>query len=362
LTLNLQTFDITATMGPSCSTEEIIGSMIGMGVTSFRFPFAKETPEWQVKQAFKVKEIAEKLGTRIDTIMDLPGSQPRTTNNSTIVVSAGDILALCFEPEREQVLETLPSEVLVGLSQGQKLADTHRGDILVVGDGELAFSIEKLDQQAIICKALLSGSLRPRRGVTIQGYSSIYNSLTESDIDCIKLLRTHQFDRVLLSFVNTRHDIQTVRSLVESLLEGGTWSPIISVKVETNQAIENIRDIVELADHIVVGRGDLALQTGILRFYEAQETAISTAIEMGKPVQVGTQLMESAGDNWLPYRAEISDTCALITKGISGILLSAETTIGKDPARVVGIISELAKRYHPYFYCSTRSSHEAQGG
>jgi pyruvate kinase len=339
-----EAFDVTATMGPACSDSNVIQNLIMVGVTSFRFPFAKETPAWQLKQAQLVRSIATQMNASVSTIMDLPGSQPRVKNDEEISVRRGDIIVLNVSGD---ALDARPNSHVFPVTNGALLLGSKPGDILVVGDGEQALLIEERLNTAIITRALLANQLKPNRGLTISGKESVSDCLSPLDVTYMEYLKSGAFDRVLVSFIKVSSDLDRLRSEIGKILAGSSIHPKIVGKIETKEAVENIDSILNSVDGILVGRGDLGLHLGIKDFFQAQEHVISVAIACGQYVQVGTHLLESAGEMWIPYRAELSDLSRLISAGVSGILLSAETTIGKDPVRTASIVRELVATYQP---------------
>jgi pyruvate kinase len=333
-------FEIIATMGPAISDISVIERLISAGVSGFRFPFAKETPQWQLDRAAAVRGVANSIGISVQLMMDIPGSQPRLQTDTPLLVNIGDEILLVTR----SLSPVTSAAIAVTVTGDPWFAYLQRGSILLTGDGDLAFEITAVSADRVSLKALLSGIVPQRAKVTVLGGASVSACLTVRDRELLALNSQMTFDSIMVSFVNTAQDIHDVRGILARLLPTSKPKPSICAKIETSEAVANIYSIVEAADYVLVARGDLAMHTG-LDFYAAQDTIINTSKRLHKPVYVGTQLLESAASRWIPHRAELSDLSALLTEGISGILLSAETTISSDPLRIVEVVKSLSLRY-----------------
>ncbi len=334
-------FEIIATMGPSCASEQIISCLIKHGVTAFRFPFSKETPRWQVNQAITVKKIASDMNKNVNVIMDLPGNQPRTLNQEPIHLEENDNVYFVYEPI-EPINEK--KDMIIHIDACKDLGEIQDGSIVVAGDGEIAFQVIETGRGYYKAVSLLTGCLKQKRGLTVEGGRGAYDSFSFKDKEYLTYNKEFLFDKILVSFVNRSKEVNEIREYLHSMLNSSVYPEIVS-KIETVEAIKNIEDIIGGSDQLLIGRGDLALQSGAKDFYRYQIDAISMARKHNKPVYIGTQLMESADTNWTPYRAELSDICHLISSGIDGVLLSAETTVSRNPVKIVDLISKLFEEY-----------------
>lgn len=336
-------FDIIVTMGPSIKDAEVIEELIRVGATGFRFPFAKETPQWQIDKAQRVRSVANRLKKEVQLIMDLPGSKPRTLNDNPMEFQKDERISIPLATELYS--DTEGSSTVIPISETERFLSIRNGDTIVFGDGEIAFIVEKVTETHITARALIPGLLGTRRGLTIEKDASVYQSISEKDDEYILLNSEFKFDCIWVSFVKTSEEIEYVRNKLRQILREDSTSTRICAKIETREAVRNVEQIIKGVDCVLVARGDLALQTGLEDFYAAQEKIIKTAKSLAKPVIVGTQLLETVARYWTPNRAELSDVCAILSSGVNGLLLSAETTIGKDPIRTVTIAKKLADRY-----------------
>jgi Pyruvate kinase len=334
-------FEIIATMGPSSSSVQIINGLIEHGVTAFRFPFSKETPQWQVKQAKTVKSVASGLNKNVKVIMDLPGNQPRTLNREAIHLLENDKVYFIYG-SKELVSEE--KHLIINIDTSEALGEIKVGSIIVAGDGEIAFQVTETGSGYYKAVSLLSGCLKQMRGLTVEGRGGAFESFSFKDREYLMYNKELLFDKILVSFVDRSKEVNEIRDYLHSILGSSVYPEIVS-KIETVDAIKNIEDIIRVSDQLLIGRGDLALQSGIKDFYRYQMNAISMARKHNKPVYIGTQLMESADTNWTPYRAELSDICHLISSGIHGVMLSAETTVSQNPVKIVSLISKLFEEY-----------------
>lgn len=344
-----QLFEIVATIGPSCKELMIIQDLINSGVTGFRFPFSKATPEWQTEMAHKVKQISDNLGKHVDLIMDLPGTKPRITNKNVIEISKDQIVQFVFTKQHISDHVVNHANLILGVWNVPENFLPQKEEIVLTGDGELAFEIQEILEDGIYAKSLTSGMLLPTRGFTIQGSDVINQFFSKEDEVFLSYFQDGDFNQLMVSFCRSEKDIEFIREKIGNVLSNSNRMPKIFAKIETEDAVRNLEEIVKVVDRVLVARGDLALQTGLCDFFEAQEKIINTTIKAKKPVIVGTQLLESAGNGWIPYRAELSDVSRLLSIGINGILLSAETSISKNPTRVVDILQQLIKKYRKSF-------------
>ena len=336
---------IIATLGPSTSTATSIKEAVGAGADAFRFSASKFAPDVLSARAVEIRSLAESMGAEVDLLLDLPGSKSRLSNDDGFELAGVSRLKIHFDGREARRDLDLPEVGLTGMSLASAI---DVGDVLVLGDGEDALRILEVDHDHCIAQPLTTGVLGRRRGVVIKGKLQQHEPLTEGDIAALATVPATVFTGVILSFVETPDTIEYARSVVRAGSPDGACPPMV-VKVETTAGVAAVDDIAAAADAVLLGRGDLLLDVGELEFYELQKRVIKAAIAAGTPAVVGTQVLHSLTKHWMPNRSELVHLCHLLSKGIEGVLLSTETTVGQHPRRTIELIAALRDRYgtHP---------------
>lgn len=214
------------------------------------------------------------------------------------------------------------------------------GDVLLIGDGGVSLRVECKSGSSLTACVEDGGVARTRQGVTLVGRDIPVPAITPQDAFDIRAGADEGVDWFAVSFARSASDIETARKLAR---DAGSTAAICA-KIETAQAVERLDEIVQAADAVMVARGDLGLQVPIADVPHIQRSVILRCREMGKPVVIATQMLESMIENERPTRAEVSDVSGAILDGADALLLSAETAIGRHPARVVRTMAQIAER------------------
>lgn len=330
---------VVVTIGPASQSPESIREIIKQGANSFRFPASKFPAAALAEQAATVARIAGEAGVTLDLLLDLPGSKSRLTNDDGFPLEGIDRLRVNYGPTPANRDAALPEVGITGLDLS-RVIDV--GDILVLGDGEDALRVERTADDHCLVIPLTTGELGRRRGVTVQGKRQGHESLTPTDLQDLATVPGSVFTGVIVSFVE---DADTVHQAREVMARKGGKQPVLIAKVETRVGAEAVREIAEATDAVLLGRGDLLMDCGEIDFYDLGKEVIKTAQKLAKPIIVGTQLLPSMSGSWLPNRSELAYVSHLIEKGVDGLMLSFETTIGRRPARTTGLLKSLIARY-----------------
>ena len=327
-------FDIVGTFSKMCDDREIIMDLVQGGITGFRFSFSKDTPAYHFNKAKEVIEIANNFGKEIEVIMDLPGIKPR-------------IMCKELEVHKDRIYEFTSNQEADGLfvTHYYDISNIEIGDIIITGDGELSFRVNETHESGFSGKAILSGILTNKRGITIEGKIKKARYLTEEEKEFIKLNAENEmiFNKIYYSFTDSSRCIHEVNDFCKEIDDD--YIPEMVPKIETISGVENLADILRSCNEILIGRGDLGIQSGLVNFYQYQQLAIRISKQYNKKTVIGTQLFEKATREWLPYRAEISDLSHLLSIGIDGILLEADTIAAKNPSRGMESILRLVEHY-----------------
>lgn len=317
---------IVATLGPASSSEEMIARLITAGVNVVRLNFSHGTAEDHIKRAEIVRRIATKLNRPIGVLCDLQGPKIRIGKFELgkITLKMGDLFVLDADCE-------LGDQFKVGLDYKNLPQEVSVGNVLLLDDGRITMSIDRVKGNQIHCVVLTGGVLSNNKGINLQGGGLAADALTKKDRADIKTAVALEADYVAISFPKSALDVELARTLVRKA--GGTAS--IIAKIERAEAIEDLEAIIEASDAIMVARGDLGVEVGDAAVPGLQKRMIRMARAQNKLVITATQMMESMISSPIPTRAEVSDVANAVLDGTDAVMLSAETASGQYPLETV---------------------------
>ena len=326
---------IIATLGPASEDVRILKKLITAGVKIFRLNFSHGTASDFLPLVNKLRTLEQELETHITILQDLSGPKIRTgiLKKSPLTISIGQEILLgpgeLYKNKEENFLPFEHREILKSLSPG---------DIVRVSDGGLKFEVVAREGELVKLKAFNAGLISSRKGISFPGKKTSLNALTEKDrqdlIDGLKL----GIDAVALSFVQGPEDIASAKAIID---KHGRWVPVIA-KLERQIAVERLQDILNIADGIMVARGDLGLECPLSSLPTLQKRIIKACNQAAKPVIVATQMLLSMVTNPMPTRAETTDIANAILDGADCLMLSEETAIGRYPVQAVEYMREIA--------------------
>ena len=334
---------IVATLGPASSSEEIIARLITAGVNVVRLNFSHGTAEDHIKRAEIVRRIATKLNRPIGVLCDLQGPKIRIGKFELgkITLKMGDLFVLDADCE-------LGDQFKVGLDYKNLPQEVSVGNVLLLDDGRITMSIDRVKGNQIHCVVLTGGVLSNNKGINLQGGGLAADALTKKDRADIKTAVALEADYVAISFPKSALDVELARTLVRKA--GGKAS--IIAKIERAEAIEDLEAIIEASDAIMVARGDLGVEVGDAAVPGLQKRMIRMARAQNKLVITATQMMESMISSPIPTRAEVSDVANAVLDGTDAVMLSAETASGQYPLETVQAVHrvcmEAEKEYGGY--------------
>ena len=315
---------IVSTLGPATFNEKMIRKLYKAGVTMFRINSSHDTVETHKRTLEIIRKIEKEENAIIPVLLDLQGPKIRIGQlDSPISVTAGDIVKFRHGNKYENGI--IPVDYK-GIAD-----DVTTGEKILIDDGKIQLSVQKVEDNIVFAKVLTSGEIKPRKGLNIPGCTGSIDILTERDKMFVDFAIKNDIDYLGLSFVRNKEDILTLR---EILNKNNSRLKIIS-KIEKPQALDNIDEIIEASDGLMVARGDLGIEIQTERVPIAQKTIIKKANIARKPVIVATQMLESMIDNPIPTRAETSDVANAIIDGADAVMLSGETATGKYPIEAV---------------------------
>lgn len=326
---------IVATIGPVTESKEAFIKVLRAGVNVARINMSHGSYEEQSAKIKNIKAASKKEGIPVAVLLDLCGPKIRIGDfkNGPVELVPGAELILTGE-------QCEGDATRVHFNYPHIATDIKAGMILMVDDGKKKLEVTKVKGVEIYTKVIIGGTTKGRRGVNIPGAYLSIDALTAKDKKDLVFGLEQGVDFVALSFVRTAGDIEVLRKLLKKYKSDAQ----IVAKIETTEAIENIDSIIAATDVIMVARGDLAIEAGPEKVPSYQKQIVKKCNEVGKPVIVATQMLESMITTPVPTRAEVSDVANAIFDGADAVMLSEETTLGKYPVEAVQMMHDIAIR------------------
>ncbi len=323
---------IIATLGPGSSTADMLASLFQAGADVFRFNFSHGTHEEHAERLKLVRALEEKAGRPIAVIADLQGPKLRVGKfaDGSVTLESGSQFRL-------DLSEELGNIARVGLLHPEIFAALRPGSVLLLDDGKLQLEVAACGPDYTDTKVLNGGALSDNKGVNLPDVTLDVSPLTEKDRRDLEFALDIGIGLIALSFVQRPKDIEEAQRLI------GGRARLIS-KIEKPSAVEQLEAIVDLTDAVMVARGDLGVELPPETVPGIQKRIVGACRKAGKPVIVATQMLDSMIKSPTPTRAEASDVANAVYEGADAVMLSAETAIGDDPARVVDMMNRIIKR------------------
>ena len=327
---------IICTLGPAVDSEDMIRTLIRTGMDAARFNFSHGSHPEHLARLNMLKAVRDAMGRPVATILDTKGPEIRIRSfeTKTITLEPGDPFTLTTE-------DVTGNQGLVSVTYPQLHEELQPGQEILIDDGLVAIRVERIEGTNIVCTVENGGTLSANKSINIPGVHIQLPALTEKDIDDIRFGVENDFDFIAASFVRRAADVEAVRAVLHDC--GGDDVKIIA-KIENQEGVDNLDDILEAADGIMVARGDLGVEIPAARVPILQKQMIRKGLQLGKPVITATQMLDSMMRNPRPTRAEVSDVANAVYDGTGSVMLSGETAGGKYPVEaltaMVGIVTE----------------------
>ena len=317
---------IIATVGPSLASKEKIHSAINSGVNVFRINFSHGTLD-EHKQFI---DWARSSKNQVAIMQDIQGPKIRTgqVNKNTVLQKSQEINLTNKEVES--------SDEIIFINYKNLYEDISVNDRVFIDDGQIILKITEKQKNKLKALILIGGELRDNQGVAFPDSKLSVPAITEQDIEHLKFGTEQDVDFVAVSFVRNSNDIQAVRDIIPKDIK-------IIAKIELKTALENIDEILNVADGVMVARGDLGVQLPIEKVPFVQKQILDAANRKGKISITATEMLQSMKSSYRPTRAEVTDITNAILEGSDAVMLSAETSIGDHPNRVIEVMSNICK-------------------
>ncbi|MCB9038284.1 MAG: pyruvate kinase [Lewinellaceae bacterium] len=336
-----QNTKIVATVGPACSSYANLLELVKAGVDVFRLNFSHGSHEDHLEVINHVTYINEKYNLHIGLLADLQGPKLRVgkIKDNALELQEGDVITLV----NEKCVGTMER---IYMSYEQFPQDVKVGERVLVDDGKLVFEvIETNKKDTVKLKTLFGGTLSSNKGVNLPKTKISLPCLTEKDLADLDFILTQPVNWIALSFVRSSKD---VRDLARRIAAKNHPAKIIA-KIEKPEAVERLDKIIKHSNGIMVARGDLGIEVPMEQLPLIQKDIIAKCIQRARPVIVATQMMDSMITNPTPSRAEITDVANAVLDGADAVMLSAETSVGKHPVKVVEAMNKIIEVAETHF-------------
>ena len=326
---------IICTIGPACENEEVLEAMCDAGMNVARLNFSHGTHEEHLKKVELIRRVREKKKLPIAIMLDTKGPEYRikTFKNGKILLKDGDTFILTTD-------EVEGDETRVSVTYQQLTEELAPGDTVLINNGLVILKVREIQDHDVVCQVVTGGELSNRKSMNFPGKVLKQAYLSEQDKADILFGIAQDVDFVAASFVSCREDVQAIRTLLD---ENGGKNIDIIAKIENRKGVEEVEEICQVADGIMVARGDLGVEIPFMEVPAVQKYLISRCRLLGKRVITATEMLESMIYNPRPTRAEISDVANAVYDGSSAIMLSGETAAGKYPVQAVKTMAETAE-------------------
>jgi pyruvate kinase len=324
---------IVATLGPSCSTMPVFRQLVRAGLDVARLNFSHGSHEQKAELIRMVRQVAKEEAKPICILADLQGPKIRTgvlVDHKPVLLEAGKELVIT--PRQIEGTAAMVSTVFTTLAE-----NLERRSRILLSDGLIELTVTEIRGEDVVCEIINGGMLGEKKGINLPGIPVKVPALTEKDEEDLIFAIGQGVDSVAVSFVRTAEDVSHVKRRLAAL-KSDAW---VIAKLEKPQAIEHLDSILEVADGIMVARGDLGVEVPPEKVPAIQKHIIKRAAEFRKPVITATQMLESMIENPRPTRAEASDVANAIYDGTDAVMLSGETAAGRYPVEAVAMMAKI---------------------
>lgn len=327
--MNWKRTKVVATISDKRAEPEFIRSLYQAGMDVVRINTAHQDIEGTRRLIENVRKVSDKIAILLDT----KGPEIRTTVcDEPVCFKTGEIVKIIGEPESRT------TQSVIAVNHSEFADDIPVGSRVMIDDGALELEVLSKDGNTLECKVLNDGILRSRKSVNVPNVELSLPSVSEKDREYIEFATENGVDFIAHSFVRNAKDVKAVQKLLD---KKNSKIKIIS-KIENQQGVDNINEILELSYGIMVARGDLAIEIPYEKIPGIQKKIIDKCIKNRKPVIVATQMLHSMIDNPRPTRAEVSDIANAVYWQTDAVMLSGETAYGKYPVESVATMAKVA--------------------
>ena len=333
---NIKRTKIVCTLGPASESEEVLRELIKSGLNVCRMNFSHGSHEEHKGRMDLVKKIREELGKPTAILLDTKGPEIRTGqfDSPEVLLEEGQTFTITMK-------DVMGNKEMCTVSYKGLADDVKPGNTILIDDGLVGLTVKEVNGDDIVCEVQNSGIVKNHKGVNVPGVKVNLPAITEKDRRDIEFGIEQGIDFIAASFVRKVSDVLAIREILEE--NNATDIKIIS-KIENQEGVDNLDEIIAISDGIMVARGDLGVEIPTEEIPVVQKLMIKKCNEAGKPVITATQMLDSMIRNPRPTRAEVTDVANAIYDGTDAIMLSGETAAGKYPVEAVKTMAQIAKR------------------
>ncbi len=328
---------VVCTIGPASESYEVLRNLVENGMNVARLNFSHGNQEEHQARIEEIKRVREDLEVPLAIMLDTKGPEIRTGkfNVDKVELKEGDPYVITTR-------DVLGDETMASVSYEGIVEDLKIGDKILIDDGLVSLKVEEfINDTDIQCTVENQGEIKNHKGVNLPGVKTNLPALTEKDIEDIKFGIKMGVDFIAASFVRKAEDVLEIKRILEE--NQGETIQIIP-KIENQEGVDNLDEIIEVSDGIMVARGDLGVEVPTEEIALIQKDMIRRCNAVGKPVITATQMLDSMIRNPRPTRAEVTDVSNAIFDGSDAIMLSGETAAGKYPEEAVMTMANIALR------------------
>lgn len=333
---NMKRTKIVCTLGPASDKEEILTQLVENGLNVCRFNFSHGSHEEHKGRLDLAKKVREKLNQPVALLLDTKGPEIRTGNfdQPEVLLKEGQKFTITMK-------EVMGTKEICTVSYKDLANDVQAGNTILIDDGLVGLRVQEVNGDNIVCVVENSGIVKNHKGVNVPGVKINLPAITPKDRSDIEFGISQGIDYIAASFVRKASDVLAIREILEE--NNATDIQIIS-KIENQEGVDNLDEILKVSDGIMVARGDLGVEIPTEEIPIVQKMMIKKCNELAKPVITATQMLDSMIRNPRPTRAEVTDVANAIYDGTDAIMLSGETAAGKYPVEAVKTMAIIAKR------------------
>ena len=326
---------IVCTLGPATDSDGVLREMLESGMNVARFNFSHGSHEEHKRRLDALKALREELGLPVAAMLDTKGPEVRLRSfaGGTAALKTGGEFTLTTR-------DVAGDENICSVTYADLPGDVKPGNTILLDDGLVRLTVLETTSTDIRCRVENDGVMKNNKGVNVPGIRLSMPYMSQRDREDILFGVEQGFDFIAASFVRTAADVREIRRLLD---EAGSSIQIIA-KIENQEGVSNLTEILSVADGIMVARGDMGVEIDFTEIPIIQKDMIAQCMDAGKPVITATQMLDSMVENPRPTRAEITDVANAIYDGTSAIMLSGETAAGKYPVDAVKTMDAIARR------------------
>ena len=326
---------ILCTVGPATESVQTLQALIEAGTNIFRLNMSHARHDWCAEVVRRIRQASDQVQCDVAVLVDLQGPSIRTGPvDGAFDLKIGDRVEFTMGGAEAKI----PFSTSVnydGLGGDLKV-----GDRMQVDNGVLHMTVTAIDPERVTCEVLTSGEMGSRRHINLPGIRVNLPPLTEKDYADLDMAVSVGADFVAMSFVR---DAAHVHLLKTMLKERSSLARVVA-KIEDQQAVANIDEIIEASDAVMVARGDLGIEVRLEELPIVQRRIVKKCVHMGRKVIVATHMLESMTENPVPTRAEVTDVANAAYEEADAVMLSGETSVGKYPVRCVEVLDKICRR------------------